>query len=68
MIKAQELRDKSDEELEEMYHSLLKEIFDLRSQRLDTKNDKTHLIGQKRKEIARLLTIKRQRELAQKQE
>lgn len=66
MSKTQNYRDKNDAELEEAYQTLQKEIFDLRSQKLDVKNDKTHLIGQKRKEIARVLTIKKERELSQK--
>jgi len=63
MFKAKDLRNESDEELNLKLETLQKEIYDLRSQKLDSKTQKTHLIGQKRKEIARLLTIKREREL-----
>jgi large subunit ribosomal protein L29 len=63
MLKAQELRNDSVEELGTKLEALRKEIFQLRSQRLDSKTQKTHLIGQKRKEIARILTVKREREL-----
>lgn len=63
MLKAQDLRNESAEELETKLDVLRKEIFQLRSQKLDSKTQKTHLIGQKRKEIARILTVKREREL-----
>lgn len=67
MLKAKELRDQSDEEMDSMLESLQAEIFELRSQRLDSKSQKTHLIGQKRKEIAQILTIKKERELMRTQ-
>ncbi len=63
MLKAKELRNESDEELNLKLETLQKEIFEMRSQKLDSKVQKTHLIGHKRKEIARLLTIRREREL-----
>lgn len=63
MLKAKDLRSETDEELTLKLESLQKEIFDLRSQRLDSKSQKTHLIGQKRKEIARLMTVRKEREL-----
>ena len=63
MLKAQELRSDSVEELDTKLLVLRKEIFQLRSQKLDSKTQKTHLIGQKRKDIARILTVKREREL-----
>lgn len=63
MYKAKDLMSESGEELELKLDVLRKEIFELRSQKLDSKTQKTHLIGQKRKEIARILTVKRQKEL-----
>ena len=63
MLKAQELRNESSEEIESKLVTLRKEIFELRSQKLDSKTQQTHLIGQKRKEIARILTVKREQEL-----
>lgn len=63
MLKAQELRGQSDEELSTKLEQLRKEILQLRSQKLDSKTQKTHLIGQKRKEVARILTVKREKEL-----
>lgn len=64
MSKAQEIRDKSGEELIEILHNIKKEIFELRGKRVGSKGDKTHLIGQKKKEIARILTIQKERELS----
>lgn len=61
--KANELRNESDEDLDLKLESLRKDLFELRSERLDSKTQKTHLFSQKRKEIARILTIKREREL-----
>ncbi len=63
MYKASELRNKSDEDLDVKLVTLHQEIFGLRSERLDSKTQKTHLIRQKRKEVACILTIKREREL-----
>ncbi len=63
MYKASELRNESAEELNLKLDTLHKELFELRSERLDSKTQKTHLIRQKRKEIARILTVKRESEL-----
>jgi len=63
MLKAQELRNESDEELVIKLEQLRKEVFQLRGQKLDSKTQKTHLICQKRKEIARILTVRKEREL-----
>lgn len=63
MYKANDLRSDSHDELELKLETLRKEIYELRSQQLDNKSQKIHLIGQKRKEIARVLTIQKEREL-----
>lgn len=63
MLKARDLRNESNEELELKYDTLRQDIFKLRSEQLDSKSQKTHLTKQKRKEIARILTVKREREL-----
>jgi large subunit ribosomal protein L29 len=63
MLKAKDLRNESEEELGVKLENLHKEIFMLRVRHLDNKTPKIHLIGQKRKEIARILTIKREKEL-----
>ena len=54
MLKAKDFRGESVEELQAKLVGLREEIFKLRSERLDGKMQKTHLIGQKRKEIARI--------------
>ena len=61
MQKAKEMRVERPEELDAKLVVLRKEIYDLRSQKLDSKTQKTHLIGQKRREIARIMTVKRER-------
>ena len=61
MSKAQDLRSESEEELDVKLEALRREVFELRSQKLDSKTQKTHLIGQKRKEIARILTVKNEK-------
>ncbi|MFZ0566210.1 MAG: 50S ribosomal protein L29 [Chlamydiales bacterium] len=66
MSKVQTLRDQSEEELDLQLETLYKEVIDLRGQRQDSKAQKTHIIGQKRKEIARILTIKKEREHAKR--
>jgi large subunit ribosomal protein L29 len=63
MLKAKDLVNESAEELEIKLETLRKEIFQLRGQALSKKTPQTHVIGQKKKEIARIMTIKRQREL-----
>lgn len=59
MYKAKELRNQSTEELNVKLDVLHKELFELRS----VKTQKTHMTCQKRKEVACILTIKREREL-----
>jgi large subunit ribosomal protein L29 len=63
MLKARDLKGESGEELDLKLETLRKEIFHLRGQKLDGKTQKTHLIGEKRKEVARILTEQREREL-----
>lgn len=62
MLKAKELRDQGDEDLKANLESFKNEIFKARSERLDSKSQKTHIIRQRRKEIARILTVMRERE------
>lgn len=66
MAKKKNLRDESLEELGVKHQTLSKEIFALRSETLDSKGQKTHLIRQKKREIARILTIKKERELEER--
>jgi large subunit ribosomal protein L29 len=65
MSKADKFRDMSDEELEATYGELNKELFSLKNDiRHTKKTEKPHLIQEKRKEIARLLTIQHEKQLA----
>jgi len=58
MTKAKELRDLSLDELDANYNDACKALFELVNSRKTTKkNDAPHLKRQKRKEIARLLTV-----------
>lgn len=64
MSKASEYRDASVDELEITLETLHKEIYEQRSEKLDGKTQKTHLIRQARKNIARIKTILREKEQA----
>lgn len=61
MLKAKDLRNESLEELDAKLHVKRKEMYHIRSQKLDSKTQKTHSLGHLRKEIARILTVKRER-------
>jgi large subunit ribosomal protein L29 len=65
VLKANEIRNQSDDELILKVLELRKEIFDLRSQHMDSKSQKTHLIRQKRKEVARILTCQNEKRRAE---
>ena len=56
-MKLGELRESTDEELSEELHRLAKEQFNLRLQRATGQLGQTHLIGQTRREIARVKTV-----------
>ena len=62
MLKANELRDKADEELEAMLIDLRKDLFaNVNEARQTKQSDKPHLAKHKRKSIARILTVLRGR-------
>lgn len=63
---AQEIRDLSDEELEARYLDERKELFKLANEQHQSRQqfEKPHRLKQTRKQIARLLTIKREKQLA----
>lgn len=63
MLTAKDLIEESEDELQNKLITLKKEIFEIRSERLDAKTKQTHLIGQKRKEIARIMTVINERKL-----
>jgi large subunit ribosomal protein L29 len=56
-MKASELRDKSVEELQTSLLSLLKDQFNLRMQKATGQLAQTHLLGQVRRDIARVKTV-----------
>ena len=63
MTKAKELRDMSLEELDQRLLESKHELFNLRFQLATGKQDNSARLGHVRKEIARLATILREREI-----
>ena len=63
-MKITEIRQLSDEELEIELDRLHRRVFDLRSQAVTEKLEDTSLITRAKRDIARVLTAARQRELA----
>jgi large subunit ribosomal protein L29 len=61
-VKASELINLSDEELEARYEDLCREIFELTSElRVSRKLEKPHQLKEKKKDRARILTVLRQK-------
>ena len=61
-MKASELINLSDEELEARYEDLCREIFELTSElRVSRKLEKPHQLKEKKKDLARILTVLRQK-------
>ena len=56
-MKTKELRDKTRDELEEIYDDLREELFRLRAQSAVAQLEKSHRIKEVRRTIARVLTI-----------
>jgi len=56
-MKSAEMRDKSPQELTEQLLKLRKEQFTLRMQRASGQLGQTHLLGETRRDIARIKTI-----------
>ncbi|MFK7161564.1 50S ribosomal protein L29 [Marinospirillum sp. MEB164] len=56
-MKAQELREKSADELKEQLHSLLREQFQLRMRKVTGQLGQTHLLKQLRRDVARVKTV-----------
>jgi large subunit ribosomal protein L29 len=63
-MKAAELRDLSDVELEEKHDQFKQELFDLRFALVTGQLDNPTRLRQLRQDIARVLTVQRERELA----
>jgi large subunit ribosomal protein L29 len=65
MLKAKNLRDQAESELEAMLSDIRKELFKLINERKQAKKlEKSHLIYEKKKDIARLLTVIRAKHIA----
>ena len=68
MLKAKDLRDKSIEDLEVTFSDYQKELFQLINKNsLTKKAEKPHLVREKRKDIARLLTVMHEKQMAKQQ-
>ena len=64
MIKIADLRAKTPDQLQEELLSLKKEQFNLRFQAATGQAEKTHRVGEVRKDIARIKTLQRQQRQA----
>lgn len=62
MVKMREVRDKSVTELEERLRQLKKELYELRLAASTAKVEKSHQFRLKKKEIAKTLTVLKERE------
>ncbi len=67
-MKARELRDYTDEELRQMEAELKRKLFTLRFQIAMGQQDNTAAVKQTKRDIARIKTILRERELARERE
>lgn len=56
-MNANELREKSSEELQQVLLGLLKDQFHLRMQKSTGQLSQTHLLGQVRRDVARVKTV-----------
>jgi len=64
-MKIQEIRELTDEELQAELERLHRFLFDLRTQAVTEKLEDASLITKTRRDIARLLTVQRERQIAQ---
>lgn len=65
MVKAKNLRDQSTEELEATLLDIQKELFELKNERKQSKKlEKPHLLREKKKDIAKILTVVREKQMA----
>ena len=62
-MKISEIRELTDEELAQELNRLRRHMFDLRSQAVTERLEDPTLIAKARKDIARILTVQREREL-----
>jgi large subunit ribosomal protein L29 len=62
MLKVKELKDQAQEELLTLYHDLSKEIYGLTCElHINRKTEKPHLLREKKKDRARVLTALQQK-------
>jgi large subunit ribosomal protein L29 len=61
-MKARDLADMSVDELNQMERDLKRKLFNLRFQRVTSELDNTAELGKTRKDIARVLTVMKQKE------
>jgi large subunit ribosomal protein L29 len=66
-MKISEIRNMSDAELQVVLANIKRRIFDLRSQSVTEKLEDTSQVGKAKRDIARISTIIRERELSAKQ-
>lgn len=63
MAKVKELRDQTVEELKMQYQDLSRELFHMRNEiKVTRKMEKPHLVREKKKDRARVMTILREKE------
>ena len=62
-MKIKEIREKDDASLQAELHTVAKHLFDLRTQAVTEKLEDPTQIGKSRRDIARIKTVMRQREI-----
>ncbi len=68
MLKASELRKLSEGELQKKLREFRKELFNLRFQHATGQLEKTHRLSEVKRDIARILTVLREKELEKENE
>jgi large subunit ribosomal protein L29 len=63
-MKINEIRELSDEELGNELNRVRRHLFDLRSQSVTEKLESPSMLTQAKRDVARILTVMRQREMA----
>ena len=63
-MKPSELRELSDQELQSELERLHRHLFDLRAQSVTEKLEDSSMIAKAKRDIARILTLQRQRQLS----
>ena len=63
LVKTEEIRELSDEEMQAELERLYRELFTLRMQQASDQLPQTHLLAEAKKDLARVRTIMREREI-----